>query len=146
MIQAVEYIFAQCAATYGAAWDRSLGQAPIADVKTAWMNAIEPFRNSKKRIVWALQNLPERVPNAIEFRNLCRQAPHADTTPALPEPKADPQRVAAELAKLGAARDRVQHPHGHKQWAHTLKARDDAGLPVGTFARRCYREALRAFD
>ena len=56
MIKAVEYIFAQCSATYGAAWDRSLGQAPIADIKTAWLSAVEPFSNSFEASDSAIKN------------------------------------------------------------------------------------------
>jgi hypothetical protein len=140
MMQAVDYIFTQCAAVYGSAWDRSLGQAPITDIKTAWLNAVDPFRASKKRIVWALQNLPERCPNAVEFRNLCRQAPMPEEL-ALPGPKADPARVAAELAKLGL-RPKVNQPHGMKQWAHRLKERHDAGDKLNPNQIRCYQAAL----
>lgn len=141
MIKAVEYIFAQCSATYGAAWDRSLGQAPIADIKTAWLSAVEPFSNSKKRILWALQNLPDHAPNPIQFRKLCRAAPMPEEL-ALPAPKADPERVARELAKLGHVRDSVKQPHGMKQWAHNLKARHDAGKKLNPNQIRCYTEAL----
>ncbi len=31
--------------------------------------------DAEGRVAWALENLPERCPNVIEFRNLCRQAP-----------------------------------------------------------------------
>lgn len=142
MMKAVDYIFTQCAATYGAAWDRSLGDAPIADVKTVWLNMLDPFRNSKKRIVWAMQNLPEKSPNAIEFRNLCRAAPMPEI-PVLEAPKAEPARVAAELAKLGHVRNTVSQPHGMKQWAHNLKARHVAGEKLNPNQIRCYTEALR---
>lgn len=143
MIQAVDYIFAQCAATYGAAWDKALGQAPISDTKTVWLNAIAPFKSSKKRIVWALQNLPERCPNPIQFRNLCQQAPMPEL-PALPEPKADPERVARELAKLGQIRSKQESPHGLKDWAHRLQARDQAGEKLNSYQKSCYRAALGA--
>lgn len=145
MIQAVEYIFSVCSATYGAEWDRSLGRAPIADTKTAWLNAVAPFAGSKKRIMWALQNLPERCPNPIQFRNLCQLAPMPET-PALPAPKADPERMAAELAKLGHMRiaPTTKAPHGFKQWAYTLKAREAAGDRLNPNQKRCWREALGA--
>jgi hypothetical protein len=142
MIQAVDYIFSQCAATYGAAWDRSLGQAPIADTKTAWLSAIAPFRNSKRRIMWALENMPERAPNPVEFRNLCRAAPMQDA-PVLPAPKADPERVAAELAKLGTILTKQESPHSKKDWAHKLKARHVAGDRLSEYQITCYRVALR---
>ena len=140
-MQAVDYIFRQCAATYGAAWDKSLGQSPITDTKTAWLNAVAPFRNSKKRIVWALENLPQRPPNPIEFRALCRVAPMPEVL-ALPEPAANPERVAAELAKLGHVRESVSMPHGGKQWAYTLQKRHQQGDRLNHNQIRCYKAAL----
>ena len=40
-VEAIDRLFQRLAATYGAAWDRSLGQAPIADVKTAWAHEMQ---------------------------------------------------------------------------------------------------------
>jgi len=139
MMPAVDYIFTQCAATYGAEWDRAIGKAPIADIKTAWLNAIAPFANSKKRILWALQNLPDRAPNPIQFKHLCYQAPTTENL-ALPEPKADPERVAAEFSKLAPLRCSLLVDH--KAWAKTLQARDASGESINTNQRRCYKAAL----
>ena len=93
---AVEHVFAQMAATYGSAWDRSLGQAPIADVKTVWANALDSFMHSdkaKRAIIWGLKNLPAKTPNSIEFRDLCRQAP-ATKDLELPAPAVNPEIAA----------------------------------------------------
>lgn len=146
--QAVAYVFSELAATYGSAWDRSLGQAPIADVKTKWADALESYLHSneaKKSIMWALNNLPDRVVNAREFRTLCGHAP-ARVMPALPEPKADPARVAAELAKLGHIRgETVSQPKNTmKDWAFRLKARKEAGEKISPFQESCYKAALAA--
>ena len=145
VIDPVEYVFEKLAAAYGAAWDRSLGQAPISDVKTAWADALSNFLHSddaKRSIVWALKNLPERVMNPMEFRNLCRLAPARAETLALPEPKADPARVAAELAKLGHVRRPVASAPGMKAWAYRLKARHEAGDKLNPNQIRCYTAAL----
>jgi|694.fasta_scaffold16674_25 hypothetical protein len=145
VIDPVEYVFEKLASAYGAEWDRSLGQAPIADVKTAWADALSGFLHSddaKRSIVWALKNLPERVMNSMEFRNLCRMAPARAKTLALPEPKADPARVAADLAKLGHVRKPVASAHGMKDWAHRLKARHEAGGKLNPNQIRCYCDAL----
>lgn len=142
----VEYVFKRLAATYGAAWDRSLGQAPISDVMTVWDYQLQQFTQStaaKKMIMWALDNLPDRCPNVIEFKALCRRAPTAEPL-ALPEPMADPERVAAELAKLAPLRARAEShsPVDHKAWARRLKARHDAGERLNANQIRCYRNAL----
>jgi hypothetical protein len=141
----VEYVFKHLAATYGAAWDRSLGQAPIADVMTVWDYQLQPFTsttNAKKMILWALENLPDRCPNVIEFKALCRRAPSAEL-PALPEPKANPARVAAEIAKLEPLKAaRTSGPVDHKAWAKVLQKRHELGEKLNTNQIRCYRNAL----
>lgn len=97
--KAVDRLFERLAATYGAAWDKSLGTAPLEDVKNVWSYELSGFADKMLMIAWALDNLPEKCPNVIEFKNLARKAP-APPVPRLPEPKADPERVKAELAKL----------------------------------------------
>lgn len=93
------------------------------------------------RIAWALENLPARCPNAVEFKALCRMAPTPEGK-QLPAPKADPERVQAELAKLGAI---VKRPVGHfgmREWAERLKARHEAGDKLSCIQISMYRDAL----
>lgn len=141
----VEYVFQVLLATYGQAWERSLGTAPPGDVKTVWANALDGVSHSKaarKSISWALNNLPEKPPNSREFLALCRRVPAADV-PKLPEPKADPARVAAELAKLAPIRAAVpDSPHGMKAWAYRLQARHAAGERMNPNQIRCFTAAL----
>ena len=151
--KAVDRIFERMAATYGSAWTNQWRDVPMADVKTAWAQELAPFGHQDAatgkwrmdRIAWALENLPERCPNAIEFKNLCRHAPTQDA-PALPEPKADPARVAAELAKLGGMKTqaRVASTYDGKAWARTIMARHEAGEKVNACALSMARSALRA--
>lgn len=146
-LKAVDHVFTVLEATYGAAWVRSVGTAPIADVKTIWAHQLSNFTHSKqakKSIMWALRSLPEHAPNAVAFRNLCRQAPAADATLALPEPAADPARVAVELANLVHVRRPAIIGQGMKDWAHRLKARHEAGERLNPNQIRCYTEALGA--
>ena len=129
----IDRIFNRLAATYGAAWDRQNGLAPMADYKTVWEHELSGFlqsRQSMMRIAWALENLPERCPNVIEFRNLCRQAP-APEVPRLPEPAADPARIAQELAKLAPLRDSPPRTDS-REWARKLIARHESGEYRGT--------------
>lgn len=95
--RAVDHVFSVLAATYAQAWTRALGEAPINDIKTAWAYHLSDFTHShdaKRAIIWALQNLPAKVPNSIEFKTLCRQAPAVKVI-ALPLPPQDPAIVAA---------------------------------------------------
>lgn len=142
----VEYVFKVLAAAYGAAWDRSMGTAPIGDVMTVWANALDGFTQSvqsRKAISWALNNLPDRCPNAMEFRRLCHQAP-APEAPRLPEPKADPERVRVELAKMAPLRQQAQAAaHDNKAWARRIVARHQAGDKVARCTLGMAQDALR---
>ena len=139
--KAIDRLFQRLSATYGAAWVRQWADVPMADVKAAWAHELATFAQSLHRIAWALENLPPKCPNAIEFKALCRQAP-APETPRLPEPKADPARVRAELAKLGARQPgELQDP---KDWARRILARHEAGEKLSPTTLRFAREALRS--
>ena len=126
---AVEHVFNQMAGTYGSAWDRSLGQAPIADVKTVWANALDNFMHSdaaKRAIVWGLKNLPAKVPNSIDFRDLCRQAPSAEL-PMLPSPQVNPQ-IAAKV--LGGLKASATTTHDNRAWAKAILANPKGRTPT----------------
>lgn len=125
-IQSINGLFSVLAGTYGAEWQRQLDAAPKGDVKTAWMHQLSRFSGSMHRIEWAVDNLPERCPNPVQFRNLCSQAPSPDV-PHLEAPKADPARVAAELAKLALARAAVTGATDPKALAHRILARHANG-------------------
>jgi len=143
--QAIDRLFTRLGATYGAQWDKSLGTAPLGDVKTLWAHELAPFANSLHRIAWALENLPARCPNVIEFKQLCRQAP-APETPALPEPKADPERLKQELSKLGDLRAKLVTDTrvDHKAWAKRIMVRYRAAERINPTVLRFAREALKS--
>lgn len=142
MIRAIDRLFQRLGATYGASWDRSLGDTPISDIKTVWAHELEPFKNSLHRIAWALENLPERCPNVIEFKGLCRKAP-APELEALPEPKANPERVAAELAKLGYIRLEKAPQVGRLDWAHKIIERKAQGAKISPTVLAMAQGALK---
>lgn len=143
MIKAIDRLFQRLGATYGTSFERSLGDTPVMDSKSVWAHELSQFKNSLHRVAWALENLPERCPNVIEFKNLCRAAPAPDV-PLLEEPKADPARVAAELAKLGhKAGATVRAPASMKDWAYRLKDRHEAGHKLNLNQIRCMNEALK---
>ena len=75
----------------------------------------------------------DKPPTVLEFRAMARRAP-ADEVPRLPTPKADPERIAAELAKLAPLRKR-SYVEG-RDWArrilekHEAKARNDSYFTI----------------
>ena len=90
-IKAIDRLFDRMGLTYGNEWVRKWDSAPISEVKSMWAHELDFYSNRLEDVAWALENLPEKCPNVIEFKNLCRKAPKIEA-PRLPEPKADPER------------------------------------------------------
>lgn len=141
-LQAVERLFSRLTATYGRDFmARYEGVNEIA-VKSSWAHELAGFKEQLQSIAWALENLPTRAPNVLEFRELCRRAP-AVAVPQLESPVASPERVAAELAKLGHIRKNRGAEIDRKDWARELMARHERGEVLKPIQLRFYREALR---
>jgi hypothetical protein len=144
-MKAVDRLFERMAATYLSQWTRQFEHVPMADAKTAWAHELAPFAGRLDSLAWALENLPTKVPNVIEFKQLCRQAPRP-AEPPLPSPKADPARVASELSKLADVKKAAKasvHAVDPKGWAKTILAREKAGEKLNPTSLRFAREALR---
>ena len=144
--RATDRLFERLALTYGNTWARMWEGMPIADVKSQWGAELSWWIDNRiDAIAWVLENLPVRPPNLIEFKALCRQAPAPDV-PRLPEPKADPQRLAAELSKLGQLRASAANAErpGAKDWARRIIARHGSGDRVNACTLKFAQEAIRA--
>ena len=144
-VKAIDRLFERLALTYGAAWVRQWEGLNMNDVKAMWAHELAGYANRLDAIAWALENLPPRCPNIIEFKSLCREAPRREPLP-LPEPPADPERVKAELAKLGykppGSRASSHVTVDHKAWAKRLIERHDMGEKIRPISLRFAREAL----
>lgn len=135
--KALDRMFQRLAATYGAAWSRAFGDVPISDVKTAWAHELDAFGDHLDMLSWALENLPERAPNAIEFRNLARRAP-APEVRRLPLPDADPERMREALSGIGQPTERPDN----LEWARKIIAAVKGGEPRCKFGRDYATEVL----
>ena len=144
-LKAVDRLFERMALTYGKQFADMYSNVDPSSVKTLWSYELAAYAGSLHRIAWALENLPARCPNVIEFKQLCRQAP-APETPALPEPKADPERLKQELSKLGDLRAKfgTDTRVDHKAWAKRIMANYHAGQRINPTVLRFAREALRS--
>lgn len=143
-LKAVDRLFERLSLTYGQRFTELYSAVDANAVRSLWAHELSAFTGSLHRVAWALENLPPRCPNVIEFKLLCQAAPAPDT-PRLPEPKADPERVRAELAKLGEVRAQAEArpSQGGKDWARRLVARAEAGENLNPTCLRFAREALR---
>lgn len=143
--KAIDRLFDRLAATYTTAWVRQFEAVPMSEVKTAWAHELSVFGGRLEALAWALDNLPPRCPNVIEFKQLCRQAP-LPPEKQLPAPKADPERVASELSKLRyvlKAAAPAEHAIDPKGWAKAILAREAAGERLNPTTLRFAKEALR---
>lgn len=140
--EVIDRLFSRMAATYGASWDRSLGSAPLAEIKAAWAHELGGFAGKEKLqdVAWALENLPEKVPNVIEFRALCRRAPQPEFK-QLPAPTQDPKLVA-EVVNVVKSKLTQLPAVDPKDWARKLKARHDKGEKLASHQITAYRQAL----
>lgn len=143
-LQVIDRLFSRLNATYGRDFMARWEGLDAGAVKSSWAHELAGFEQHLNSLAWALENLPERAPNVIEFRNLCRKAPTPDV-PRLPEPKADPNRVAAELAKLAPVRAAaVSGSAGfdHRAWAQAILNRRARGERVNPTSLRMAQQAM----
>lgn len=139
----VDRVFEKLTLVYGQAFLARWRDIDLNAVKSDWCHELAGMEKSPGRIAFALANLPDRPPSVIEFRALCRSAPAPDV-PKLPEPPADPDRVAHEVAKLRTYSAQQAAPGSDgKEWARRIMRRvQDGDNTVGRFARGMAAEVL----
>ena len=139
----VERIFEKLTLVYGQAFLRRWADIDLNRVKSDWSHELSGFDRAPQAIAFALANLPEAPPTVVQFKAIARQAP-APEVPLLPEAKADPARLAAELAKLGDLRATVtaQSAGDMKAWAHKILAERAAGIRKTPTVLQMARNAL----
>lgn len=140
----IDKIFDRLSIRYGRDFLGRWEGMPIAAVKTDWCSVLEGMAGHPEAISWALENLPDsKPPTAQDFRALCRRAPMPSLA-QLPAPMPDPDRVAAEMARLAPIRvtGQVLVDDG-KDWARRLLSRERDGERLSPSQIRFAREALR---
>lgn len=134
-------IFTKLTLAYGRDFLSRWEGIDLNDVKSDWSHELSGFDAHPEAIAFALANLPPKAPSVIEFRALARRAP-APEVPRLEAPRADPERVAAELAKLAPMRSPSRPAPGDKDWARAIIRRAEAGDRIRPITLRFAREAL----
>jgi len=133
----IDRLFARLQLTYGRDFLSNFEGLNGGDVKSMWGHELAGFANNLQAISKALESLPERAPNIIQFKNICmRYLP--EPAVALPGPAAKPEVIAAAMAAITSREGGT----GHKGWAKRLKSRDEAGEVLNTNQVRCYKNAL----
>ncbi|MDB5887040.1 MAG: hypothetical protein JWR74_3211 [Polaromonas sp.] len=138
MAEVIDRLFTRLSATYGADWTRQWASVPISDVKTAWGHELAGFIHDLPAIAQALENLPERCPNVIQFKALCKANRTVKTTLLLPEPKSDPVFIAKVLSKLAEPAPKTDG----REWARRIIQRKADGEFINPFSLNLAKGAL----
>lgn len=140
-LKAVERIHERMALSYGAQYARMWAGLDHSALLEMWGSDLVAFASptGMQRIAWALENLPDRCPNLMEFKSLCRQAP-APAAETLPAPSATPERMRTELAKLGHVVAKPRYT-GMMDWAPRILARHAAGERITPTVLKAARDA-----
>ncbi len=141
-IAAVERLFDCLSMTYGAEFRNKWAGMPLNEIKTHWAHELAQFADNLNAVGWALQNLPDRCPNLIEFKSLCKQAPRPEYK-ALDAPKVPIDVVDSQISKILATLVKPPSDTGdHKRWARRLKERHEKGEKLSPYQINCYKTAL----
>lgn len=135
----VEKIFKKLTLTFGrdfvAKWE---GSDPE-EIKADWAFELRGFQQNPSALAYGLEHcLGGKPPTVHEFKALCSRRP--DQTLRLPAAAANPERVAAEIAKLSNLR--AGYAVDHKDWARKIVNRHASGERVNVYPLRIAREAL----
>ena len=142
-LQAVDRLFARLQATYGRDFISMFEGIEIGLVKSSWAHELSGFAGDLPAIAWALENLPERCPNVIAFRNICRRSPTPDV-PRIEYSQAGKERIDAELAKLGKSLPPRGSRVDARDWAHRILAEIAAGGKRSMTVAKMARDAVGA--
>lgn len=142
---AIDRLFERLQMTYGSEFLNKWSNLNAGEVKAHWAFELDMFTENLQAIAWALNNLPDRCPNLIEFKSLCKQAPKP-TRNALEAPKAPVEvvdRVIAEIASKAFKTPRDESGKvDHKLWARKLLQRHKKGEALGLHQIKAYKAAL----
>lgn len=127
-LEVIDRMFSRLVATYGRDFSSRWEGLDQNAVKSSWGHELSGYENNLKAIAYALENLPERAPNVIEFRNICRRAPSAQNLQLEP-PKFD--KAIAAMVMNGTRKVLENTPKvDHKAWAHRIIERAKSGAKV----------------
>jgi hypothetical protein len=135
----IDRLFAALFNIYGSQWLNQWKDNDLGEVKVLWSDQLGFFANHLDSIAWALDHLPDRAPNLVQFKRLCMDAPKHSQVEAL-EWKATspiPANIAKELKKI--AQPTKQDP---KAWAHRILKRVEMGEKPSSISVRFAKEAL----
>lgn len=135
----INKLFFRLSNVYGSQWSSLWKDNDIEEVKDLWADELRFFANRLDSFAWALDHLPDRPPNLIQFKKLCFDAPAPHQAPAIDyaKPAPIPEAIAVEMKKIAAPQT-----VDHKAWAMRILADVDNGIPRRYISVRFAKEAL----
>lgn len=137
--QAIDQIFAQLHIVWGRNFLAQYEGQDLTVIKANWARTLAGLDRRPHAIAYAIENLPPKQMNALEFRDLCRRAPDP-VQPRLPPPAIDKAR-AREALRM--ARQALAGGADPLEWARKLQARERAGERLTLAQREGYQQALK---
>lgn len=117
----VEKLFARLQGVYGREFTGQFatgvvdGIDPgIENAKQVWAEELGGFAEHPEALAYALKNLPDRCPNAIRFRDLCRHAPAKSAGNALVH-RLSPEEIEENQRKLKEIREMLEGKLGARK-------------------------------
>lgn len=135
----IDELFGRLLVRYGADWLRQWQGVDEELVKQDWMHELTglPIR----AIRYGMEHLPVGKPPTVgQFKALCLNVPPPPVK-ALPAPKPDRKRLAAEFAKL---RETIRGERDPRAWIYALEARVKAGERLTEMQRAALQRASYA--
>lgn len=129
----VVQIHSALAVRYGRRWLAMWAGLDMELVRADWRRVLRDYVGNPSAVMHALDNLPESVPTAFDFRMLCAAGPRPAWQP-LPSPATSEAGKAVMrdlLARLRAPAADAQP----KAWADAIAVRVARGEPVSRAAR-----------
>jgi hypothetical protein len=135
----IDKLFFRLSNVYGSQWSSLWKDNDIEEVKDLWAEELGFFAHRLEAFAWALDHLPDRPPNLIQFKKLCFDAPTPHQDLAIDYTKAAPipQAIAQEMKKITQPRE-----VDHKAWAKKILADVENGIPRRYISVRFAKEAL----
>lgn len=135
----IDRLFSALFNIYGSQWLHQWKDNDLGEVKVLWSDQLGFFANNLDSIAWALDHLPERVPNLVQFKRLCLDAPLHSSVEALAwKPTSPiPPAIAENLKKFGQEANKDP-----KAWAKRILKRVAIGEKPSNISVRFAKEAL----
>ncbi len=131
----IDALFARLTGLYGNRFSNMWANIDVKLIRQTWAQELAGVKPSA--IKYALDHLPEDFPpTVLQFRKICIAQP--EQAPALTN--SAPINPAIRMAVVAGLSSHAAG--GPRDWAHRLKARDEAGDRLNGNQVRCYKNAL----